>query len=251
MVWIFVAILTIISAAFLYAQRRHTRLRLAGVNLVQMYYLAVAAPLILLSIINIGLDIIKRPSVLNLNLPDQLIFSLYVLSTCIGIVGTAIHSTSATIADDFGKSEISKARETNEIFHGPLSHYMTYIGGILAVAFLAILDFNHPDIRSLLSIDWAIILGVLLGLAATIGIIWSTYISGHLVVSFLATSILTYLLWPFLNDLGSFPVAILSLVAETVVFGGLLIALVIFKSNNSLTRKFIKMFFPSGHPYHG
>lgn len=250
MVWIFVALFAVLSSAILYASRRRTKLRVYGLNLTQFYHMAISAPLVALSLINIGLEIINRPQVMIFPFQSHWIFSLYALSTIIGVVGTAIHSISATMADDFPKGEAIQAQQTNEIFHGPLSHGMTYMGGIFTVVFLALLELNHPDPNFLLSPDLSLILGVILGLVATIGIIWSTYIASHFLASLLATSILLYFNLNYIRDLSDFPLFIMALTTEGVLLGGLLITLIIFRSSSTLTRKFIKFFFPNGHPYH-
>lgn len=250
MIWVFVAILAVVSSAILYSVRFTTKLRLIGLDLVQFYYIAIAAPLAFLSIINLGLEIINRQEIVNLPLSTNLLFSGYLLTTCMAVIGTAIHSTSTTVAKDFPKNHNCQAQETNEVFHGHLSHYMTYLGGIFTVVFLAFLEVNHPDFNTILNPDISMVFGAILGLASIIGIIWSTYIFVHLIASFLATSILLYIYLNYIQIKEYYPLFLFSLTAESVVFGGLLITFVIFKSSNKLTRQFIKFFFPSGHPYH-
>jgi hypothetical protein len=166
------------------------------------------------------------------------------------MIGAAIHSTSTTVFEDFPKDDKSPANYTNEFFHGPLSHSLFFMGAIATTVFLALLEINHPDLNRTFNSDWALVLGMTVGLIEMVSIIWSTFIKTHLVASMIATAVIFCNIIPHLDALANFPIAVFALVSQSILSAGLLIVLAIYSTDSPFSKKFIKIFFPNGYPHY-
>ncbi|HBL51897.1 MAG: hypothetical protein A3D24_00975 [Candidatus Blackburnbacteria bacterium RIFCSPHIGHO2_02_FULL_39_13] len=247
-IWLIILTFAVVSAAFVYTKRYSSSRRIGSLYFIQFFYLFVLSPAVFISLLNIALNIYLRvptPEAID----GSLLFSLFALSLAIGVAGNGIHSTSTSVFQAFQKRSQLKAFLTNEAFHGPLSHDMTFAGSLLTAFFLSLLEITRPASYSQ-SLTIFIFLGILIGLAQAISIIWSTHIGLNLGVSFICVAILSSFLPQMQDSLFLYPIAIsmFSLLATTFVilaFVGL--SVVLFKST---TKKMVRLLFPTGHPIH-
>ena len=129
----------------MYRKRYTSNLKIGGIYFVQLWYLIVTIVVVAL-FLNIGLDIIMRPTLDRFPIPSTWIFNAYAVALIITAIGSGIHTSATSVYQSFkSKGKIEKqAYFTNELFHGPLSHNMVYLGAIISTVCLGFLELNHP-----------------------------------------------------------------------------------------------------------
>lgn len=86
-----------------------------------------------------------------------------------GFVGTAIHFTGKILWRYLKSTPLTLAYKVNEIFHGRLSHYLTYLNSLFIFFMLAILELNHGLVFPIDSPAFRVLViaGLILGVSAT------------------------------------------------------------------------------------
>jgi len=89
-------------------------------------------------------SIILRPTVQVLPFQDIDIIIAGVLILIYSSAGNSIHFTSKVLWKYLDKHKQKTAYEVNELFHGRFSHLITFIGVILIMFCICLLELNHP-----------------------------------------------------------------------------------------------------------
>lgn len=241
-----------LSSLLFYKSRFTSKLKIGGMHVSQLYYLVIT-PLGAILLIALGMDILARPQVATTLIPQNVLFALFVVSVVMAAMGVAIHSAATSVYLAFKENfeTEGEAFHTNEIFHGSLSHNLLFIGTILSVFFLSLLEVYHPVSKGI-NIDYLISLGILLGLIQAIGVLWSGRIDvGYsLGSSFICSLFLLSVLRGVKNPLNLYPDAVVfmsALITLSIVLGVGIVVLLVF---DKITKRVVKQAFPRGHYYH-
>lgn len=247
-----VALITL-SAILIYRKRFTSEKRIRGMYFVQAYYLIVS-PIVCALLINLGLEIYNRPEVLNLALPSSLIFVLYAVAIATAGIGAGIHSTSTSVYQSFARAKQFKSDpfETNEKFHGGLSHNMLFIAAIIGFVLLSFLEVNHPSLRqsAILTTSSVIGLGIGLGLIQAIAVLRSLHLGYSLIGSLLGSIIIFYFCRPHMVSIEMFPISFVVLSGLITLFVTLFSAVLILLTSGKLSHKLLRRAYPKGHPFH-
>lgn len=245
MFWIAIIALINFSAVIFYHFRYISKIKFLGLYIVQFYQLLIVTPLAFVALINLALDITATPSIGIISINERLLFSLFSFSLASTIIGVGIHSASTSVYQSFSPNLDIKAYIENEIFHGPFSHDLVFIGANYTAFFLFLLGLNHPT-----NINQDLILPTLLGLAIGIPAAIAVIRGTHLIlvaINSLICSVVGLLIFVNFN-LVYYPVSFSMLLAFTSFSLTLLLALLIYFTSKRVTKLMIKLLFPKGHP---
>lgn len=241
------------SATLLYRKRFTSGFKIGGLYLVQLYYL-IATPIAALFLFDIGSDIFSRPIVGGLPIPGNILFNAFNFFVMLAVVGMGIHSTSASVYQTFkNRDKLEKeAYKTNELFHGPWSHNMVYIGSLLSITLLGLLEINHPYFGRIINFNLLMLAGIMIGVLGVIGVLRAMPIRYDLmiVVSLLCAIILGYSIRNYALNINSYPMAVIALSGLVTLFTLLLLASLIFAISESISKRVINKALPKGHPLH-
>lgn len=242
----------------LYRRRFTSEMRIGGLYFTQLAYL-IFSPVAAAILLNIAFEIVNRPTVTLFPVSNAWLLNLYALTIIIAAIGAAIHSTSTSVYQAFLKDRRifknknqqlkSESFKTNEIFHGSLSHNLSYVGGILASVFLILLELNHPSQSTFwLNLPLLFIIGITMGLVEGIAVLWSGHISYSLVTATISSIFVYIFCLPSLTAVNAYPVAIILTISLVTLSLILVIASFIFIASASLSKRMIKRLFPKNHP---
>lgn len=135
-----------------------------------------------------------------------------------GFVGNAIHFTGKILWRYLRTTPKSLVYRVNEIFHGRLSHYLTYLNGLFIFFMLTVLEMNH---QILLPIDnsafrIAILTGIILGVSASKAVFYTNeWFGGYNKPLFFVGGILLLILLQFVRvfslNLSFYPVTLFAI----------------------------------------
>ncbi len=248
MTWLFVLVFAFLSGVFLYRKRYTSEMRVKGLYFIQFYYLFILTPIISLSLIQIGLEVMRRPEVINFPVESQVLFSMYLLSIIFCTIGSGIHATSTSVSQALRKYNYLQAFHINEGFHGALSHDMIIVGIVYAANFIMLLELNHPLSQANNYYLLSIVLGICIGIGGVITVIRGTHLGINIIASVISLFIEAVALFPLSYSLHYFPFATTAHIALITFVVGLLIATLIYLSSARLTKHLIRFCFPKGHP---
>ena len=92
----------------------------------------------------IVLNIVSRPRVSILDFEDISLLSVGIIFLIYGFVGLSVHFVGKVLWRYLKKNKRSKIYAVNEIFHGKLSHYITFVCAYMLIFITALLEINHP-----------------------------------------------------------------------------------------------------------
>ncbi len=245
--------LIMLSAVLVYRKRFTSDGSIRGMYYVQLYYLIIS-PFVCALFINLGLEIYNRPEIQNLPVSSNLLFVLYCVSVATAGIGAGIHSTSTSVYQSFAGVNQFKSRpfETNENFHGGLSHNMLFLATIASTIILAFLEINHPALNRLPFLNQPSIigLGIAFGIFLAVAILRSLHIGYSLLASLFGAVLILYFGKSFMTNVAMFPVSFVALSSLLTAFFFLAGTVVIFLISGNLSRKILKRAYPKGHPFH-
>lgn len=139
----------IIAAVGLLAVLSHRRSRFEervfkNVPLSDWFTILVIPLFMYLGWITVVRNILERPTTALFPLDDYDILTITILFLVYSFVGNSIHFTAKILWRYLKDYESTLAYQVNEMFHGKLSHYLTYLNGIFIIFLLAVLEINHP-----------------------------------------------------------------------------------------------------------
>jgi len=163
-------------------------------------------------IILIVINILARPRIPILDFDDKTFIVFGLLFLLYGFVGTSMHFVSKVISR-YIKGTNSMVYHVNEIFHGKLSHYLTFCSTLLVIFFTALLEINYPTAGRLTELQMIILIlaGLLFGLSSSKAIFYThRWVGGYTKPLFLLVTVLllvTYgIFQTFGLDLSVYPV---------------------------------------------
>lgn len=248
----FIALISIlISATVIYKKRFTSETKIGGLYFVQLYYM-VMTPIGALLLFDIGSDIFSRPQVGNFIIPSNILLNVFNFCVMMSVVAIGIHSTSTSVHQSFKKKDkLEKdAYHANELIHGPWSHNLAYVGSILSVLLLGLLELNHPYFGRTINFNVLVFGGVILGILGAVAVLRGTYISMSLIAVFLGSIVMGYSFRHMATNIISYPMAIISLASLVTMFILLTGAAVTFAISNTLSKKVVSRAFPKGHRFH-
>jgi hypothetical protein len=249
MPWFLILIVTFISAFLIYSKRYTSDRKFFGIYFVQFYYLVIAAPIVGLCLINIGLDIVKNPEVININIPTDSLLSLYFLSILVGVIGTAVHSVSTSQVEALKRHIFLRAYSYNEEIHGPVSHEMLYLATVAVILLNGLLAVNHPNLVPFEPVI-PFYTGAMLGLFLGLSVILSTHVGLALIATFFSALILLNVVTIFSLRLDNHPNLVFDLTVLIFMFCTILLSVLLYFKSKKATKIMIKIIFPKGHPIH-
>lgn len=90
------------------------------------------------------INIFSRPKYGNFPIDGFLLIALIFFSIIYGFIGTALHFTGKILWHYLKSQPKAIAFRVNEMFHGRLSHYLTYINTMAVLFMTPLLEINHP-----------------------------------------------------------------------------------------------------------
>ena len=131
-----------------------------------------------LALVLIVRNIVSRTAVEILDFDDFTLASFFIFFIMYTFVGISIHFVAKVLSRYITPNRHARIYQINEIFHGKLSHYISFVSILLAIFTLALWEINHP----LLGIDqitqaariMTIIFGSLLGYSSAKAIFYTS-----------------------------------------------------------------------------
>lgn len=182
-------------------------------------------PLVLyLGIVLVVEQILSRPKVEYLDYDNLHLLPLGILFLIYGFVGKSIHFVSKVISRYIKPDKKDLVYRINELFHGKLSHYMTYFCTLVVLFILAIMEINYPlEIKLTGSQEFLIIIsGIISGVSASKAIFFTNeWFGGHNKPLFIVVSIMTFIIYALFRSLNlkfiSYPFSFFVSVAFTSI----------------------------------
>ncbi len=249
-IWILILIMTMVTAFIFYSHRYTNKVKIWGLYSVQFFNLFVGSPLVLLVILNIALDIVRRPEIEHITLSSNILFALLGLSIISTAIGNGIHSTSTSVSEAFPQGVRTKAFLTNEVFHRYLSHELGNLGGIGIAVFLGLLETNHPAQVPEFGLLSAALFGIVIGILAATYIVRGTFVGLSLFASFFGLIFMSIALYPLYDsgEIVHYPISVMAFAAVAAVFVLLITTSLIVLFSDRLSKRLVKFIFPKGHP---
>lgn len=120
-------------------------------------------------------SVLLRERLNLLDFDDTQIIGIGTLFMIYSFVGISVHFVSKVLSRYIKRSKEPKVYQINELFHGKLSHYVTFACAYMVVFSLALLEINYPMPVRLtnLTIGAIISAGILAGFSAFKGIFYT------------------------------------------------------------------------------
>ena len=189
----FVAFIAVIS----YRHQRFEERLVKQIPLIDWLLMFVFPMTFYVGLINIVNNIVRRPRMQILDFDDSQILGLGIFFMVYAVVGISVHFVSKVLSRYIKQNRRDKAYRVNEIFHGKLSHYITFACAYLLVFSLALLEINHPLTEELNRLSFYVLagVGIVAGFSAFKGIfITQRWIGGHSKPFFFISLVLLFFL---------------------------------------------------------
>jgi len=147
------------------------------------WFLMFASPIFFyVGLIMIVRNILSRHRVNILDFEESQILGIGIFFMIYAIVGVSVHFVAKVLSRYIKRDRSSKVYQVNEIFHGKLSHYLTFACSYMLVFTLALLEINYPLPQKLSGANFAVLtgVGILAGFSAFKGIFYThQWIGGY------------------------------------------------------------------------
>lgn len=249
----------VLTSIIFYRLRFTSQIKVGNIYLVQLYYL-IAGVVVTLMLINVELDMVKRPLIENTPFSSDLLQNIFIGSLMVAAMGTAIHSISTSVAQAFDKDEAKaatsiknkikgEAYNMNRQFHQSFSHNMVYVGAILGQITMALIELNHPLTFTTFPLPIILFVGVILGIIESLAILYGSHIGFSLIASVGGAYLVNFHLHQTISNLALTPMTVLILSALITMAIILPIASLAFLISDYWTKIIIKKTFPKGHSW--
>lgn len=135
-----------------------------------------------LGLLMIVRNILLRERIDILDFEDSQLLGAGIFFMIYAFVGVSVHFVAKVLSRYIRPDKKSKAYQVNEIFHGKLSHYITFACSFMVIFILALFEINYPLPDMLSGFDIAVLsgAGILAGFSAFKGIFYThEWIGGH------------------------------------------------------------------------
>lgn len=162
-------------------------------------------PLVLyLGIVLVVEQILSRPKVEYLDYDNLRLLPLGALFLIYGFVGNSIHFVSKVLSRYIKPNKKDLVYRINELFHGKLSHYITYFCTLVVLFIIMILEINYPlEIKLGAGQEILIIIsGVIFGVSCSKTIFYTNeWFGGHNKPLFVVVSLMTVITFVLFTSL--------------------------------------------------
>ncbi len=160
-----ISVLVFISV-IAYRRPRLERRVFKNIPLIDWINILILPILLYFGLVFIVKNIITRGRVERLDIDELYIFLIGNLFLVYAFVGNSLHFVGKVLSRYLKPRRHSLIYQINEIFHGKLSHFMTFICVAMLIFLLGILEINYPLLLPLA--EWQIILIILAGITTGI-----------------------------------------------------------------------------------
>lgn len=140
------------------------RRKLFHISLLQIMYFFVLPSMIFIFLNSHLLAITATPSSHIVAVSDFFLTNLVLLSTLMAFGGKAIHVATKTLSETALRNDKTEVGQINKFLHLNFSHNLMYIGGMLIILGLTVLEINHTPIQDSHNLAPLILRGIILGL---------------------------------------------------------------------------------------
>lgn len=218
-------LLALIAAvgAFSYQQSKLEQRLIKDISL-NDWFILLGVPLLgYLSVVFMVGSILNRPGLNRFWITDFVLGAAGAPALVYAFVGNSMHFVSKVLSRHIPPNHHSDVYRINELFHGKLSHYLTWMCAFLTFFTIVLLELNHPLVSALTSplILLVIIAGILIGVSAARSIFFTTdYWGGNRSMFIFNVSMMAILLalirW-FSLSIPSYPAALCLIVITTTI----------------------------------
>lgn len=241
-----VAFVAIIS----YRRPRFEQRVIKEIPLIDWMNILVTPLLMYLGIVFIVGGILSRKYIEILDINDFYLLAIGVLFMTYTYIGNSIHFVSKVLSRYIPKNKQSAVFNINEVFHGKLSHYLSFVCALLSIFVISLLELNHPlTLPYSKTVLWLLILsGITTGASAGKAVFnTSNWFSGNRSLFYVSILLFTVLLALFIvHDLRitfyPFNLFIISALASLVVAFLVRRAFVMLKFHNKKGFQFLVKF---------
>lgn len=174
--------LAIFMAVVSYRRRKLEERVIKQIPIIDWLLMFVFPILFYIGLVLIIKGMLHRPRVNILDFEDIFLIGVGTIFMIYAIVGISLHFVSKVLSRYIRKDKNSKVYQINEIFHGKLSHYLTYACAYMVTFTLALLEINYPN-SSKLSFSATVLMfgtGAIAGFSAFKAIFWTnTWMGGY------------------------------------------------------------------------
>jgi len=168
--------LTVFFGVFVYRRPNFEKRLLKQIPIVDWINLLVLPTIVYLALATIVISILSRYKINILEVDDETLFSLLILAAMFAFIGNTVHFCGKVLSRYIPINKNDIIYQVNEVFHDKLSHYLSFMGVLVTIFLIGILEINHPSqvIMSSVQFSTMIIVGMISGGAATKAVlIWT------------------------------------------------------------------------------
>jgi len=141
-----------------------SRRKLFHISLLQIMYFFIIPSMIFIFLNSYLLAITATPSSHLIALSDFFLTNLILLSTLLAFGGKAIHVVTKTLSETALRDDKTEVGQINKYLHLKFSHNLMYIGGLLIILGLTLIEINHSPLPGTQNLTPQIVRGAVLGL---------------------------------------------------------------------------------------
>lgn len=148
-------------------------------------------------------NILSRDNIQVLDLDNMTLGAVGILFMVYAFVGNSIHFVGKVLWRYLPKRKNVMSFQVNEIFHGKLSHYLSYVCSGMVLFMAALLELNHPiaDRLSDNSMRMLVIAGMVFGISVSKVIFYTnSWFGGYNKPIFFIVTVLLVTLWAIIKS---------------------------------------------------
>lgn len=226
--------LAIFISVVFYRRRRLEERVIKQIPIIDWLFMFVFPIIFYIGIVLIIKGMLFRYRVNILDFDEFFLIGVGAIFMIYGIVGVSVHFVSKVLSRYIRNDKNSKVYQINEIFHGKLSHYLTFACAYMVIFTVALLEINYPNPYKLTFSATLLMIatGVIAGFSAFKAIFWTnTWTGGYNKPFFIITLVFLIILRSIYksNDLsiGYYPM-------NMFIFSSLLTVITIYVSRQIL-----------------
>lgn len=148
-------------------------------------------------------NILSRENLQVLDLDNMTLGAIGILFLVYAFVGNSIHFVGKVLWRYLPKRKSSMSYKVNEIFHGKLSHYLSYVCSGMVLFIAGLLELNHPIIDRLSdsSVRMLVLAGIVFGVSVSKSIFYTNaWFGGYNKPVFFVVTLLFLTLWSIIQS---------------------------------------------------
>ena len=159
--------LTVFFGVFVYRRPSFEKKLLKQIPIVDWMNLLLLPTIVYFALASIVISILSRYESTILEVNDEILFSLLILVLIFTFIGNSIHFCGKVLWRYIPVNKNDIVYQVNEIFHDKLSHYLSFMGALVTLFLIGILEINHPSEMSMSPMQFStmIVVGMVSGAA--------------------------------------------------------------------------------------